>query len=64
MPSVWTVNGAEPPTDSVARGVAGDLARRSEVKVMVHWPDALVFAPASVQVPVGASAPRRWYRSA
>ena len=54
MPSVWTVNVAGgAPIDSVADAWPVTLPAVGEVKVIVHWPLASVFAPACVHVPVG-----------
>ena len=59
VPSVWIVNGAEPLTESVAEAWPVTLPAVGEVKVIVHWPEALVFGAGVVQVPV-----RRRYGSA
>src|SRR4051812_21877889 len=56
LPSVWTVNGAEPETEIVEAAWPVTLPADGELKVMVHWPAVSVLAPAFVQVPVGAVA--------
>jgi hypothetical protein len=53
-PSVCTVNGAEPPTESVAVACPVTVPAVGDVNVIVHCPFASVFAPAPVQLPVGA----------
>ena len=54
IPSVSTVNGAEPATDNVDDACAVTFPAEFDVNVIVHCPAAFVFAPAVVHVPVGA----------
>jgi hypothetical protein len=54
MPLVSTVIGTEPLIDSVADAWPVTLPAVADVNVTVHCPAASVFAPAFVQVPVGA----------
>ena len=49
-PSVATVNGPTPPTEAVEVACPVTLPAVGEVNMIVHWPAALVFAPASSQV--------------
>ena len=44
------MNGAEPSTDSVEDAWPVTLPAVGEVNMIVHWPAAFVFAPASSQV--------------
>ena len=53
-PSVWTVNGAEPATESVEVAWPVTLPVAFDVNVIVHCPPRSCSAPAVVQVPVGA----------
>jgi hypothetical protein len=53
-PSVSTVNGAEPATESNELAWPVTVPVVGDVNVIVHWPAAFVFAPAFVHVPVGA----------
>ena len=55
MPSVATVNGAEPLTASVAEAWPVTLPAVGEVNTIVHWPARSVFAPALSQVLATAS---------
>jgi hypothetical protein len=54
VPFVTTVKTGEPPTDSVDDALPVTMPGVGDVNVIVHCPDALVFAPAVVHVPVGA----------
>ena len=65
VPSVWTVNvvGGEP-IDSVADAWPVTFPPVAELKVIVHWPSASVFAPAWCSVPVGVVCTAPFGRSA
>ena len=49
-PSVATVKGAEPMTETVELACPVTVPAVFDVKTIVHWPAAFVFAPASSQV--------------